>query len=104
MKKNLKTGLSHSATPSYYFDSPSIAKELENLGLTEGQNAFVFYETRADWKAYNPEKNGWKPAQQRQAPLEGEYVARVPATTASDEGERYPIPGIYNIKSKGRGH
>ncbi|MEZ4211235.1 MAG: BstXI family restriction endonuclease [Candidatus Paceibacterota bacterium] len=69
-------------TPSVYFEDKNIADTLKNKSLRLGENCLVFYETRADWDKYNPSKLKWSPAESRISPLGGNYVARVPATTA----------------------
>lgn len=70
----------------FSFDKPEIT--LAESGLRLGENALVFYETRLQWNAHNPEKMGWSPATSRQAPLGGQYISRIPATTAIADGEK----------------
>lgn len=89
-------------SPTHYFLTPSITKELAAFGLVIGENALVFYETREHWNAYNPESLGWTPAKNRTNPLGGEYVARIPATTAGNQGERI-IHGFTTTAKKGAG-
>lgn len=72
--------------PFHYFDNPNIEKELEDVGLELGKNALLFYTTRTEWNANNPENLGWVPANSRTDPLGGNYIARVSATTSSDNG------------------
>jgi hypothetical protein len=86
-------------TPQIYFESDVLP---EALDLELGHNCIVFYETRSDWERYNPEKLGWTPAQSRKAPLGGHYVARVPATTATEGGEKIRR-GFTSSKNKGAG-
>ena len=74
--------------PGEYFGNPNITAHLAEQGLVLGINALVFYETREQWNADNPEKLHWSAASQRTNPLGGEYVARVPATTAAENGEK----------------
>jgi hypothetical protein len=62
----------------------------------------VFYESREQWNLYNPEKNNWEPAQKRLAPLGGQYVARLPATTALNNGTKI-IRGYTTTTTKGAG-
>ena len=62
----------------------------------------VFYQTREQWKRYSPEKRGWKPANNRTAPLGGKYISRAPATTALEGGERINR-GFTTTKNKGAG-
>ena len=85
-------------TPTEYFQSENIERELANRNLEIGKNALVFYQTRIDWEAHNPENIGWKPANNRIEPLGGEYVARVAATTASEKGGK--ISKSFNSTGK----
>jgi len=75
-------------SPHEYFTTENIGVQLSAKGLTLGVNALVFYETREHWTAYNPEALGWAPATKRTNPLGGQYVARVPATTAVNNGAK----------------
>ncbi len=101
-ERQFENGLIALITPNSYFDTPNINQEMQARGLTLGVNALVFYETRADWRAYNPEARGWQPAQSRRAPLGGKYVARVPATTATNEGDKINR-GFTTTGAKGAG-
>lgn len=74
-------------------------QECANLHI--GENCLYFYETRQDWEQYNPEKRHFHVAKYRKAPLGGQYVARVPATTAA-KGEKIQL-GYLNTKMKGAG-
>ena len=76
--------------------------ELAANGIRLGENGLLFYETRADWVAFNPEAKNLQPANSRTAPLGGEYVARVPATTAK-EGSDVIRRGFSTKKPKGAG-
>lgn len=90
--------------PADYFMQQDPQAFLKAYSLRLGENALVFYETRADWNAYNPEDLGWTPATNRQCPLGGEFVARVPATTANDESRAKKINLGYATQSpKGAG-
>jgi hypothetical protein len=62
----------------------------------------VFYETREQWNAYNPAEQGWEPATSRANPLQGQYVARVSATTAANNGGKI-IRGFDTTSNKGAG-
>jgi hypothetical protein len=73
--------------PEHYFETPHFTKILESKGLRLGENTLLFYETREQWNRFNPQHQNWKPAQNRRTPLEGEYVARIPATTAQKSGK-----------------
>ncbi len=88
--------------PTEYFESSNISSDLRDRGLTLGQNCLVFYETRQDWERYNPDKRGWDSAKYRTPPLGGQYVARVPATTAREKGDKI-IRGFDTSRSKGAG-
>lgn len=86
-------------TPEDYFNA-AINSTLASQGLILGTNLLVFYETRTQWNQYPPLQN-WRPASARKAPLSGEYVARVPATTA--EGGSKIIQGFNTSRMKGAG-
>ena len=89
-------------SPGEYFGNPDIVAELAAKGLALGKNAIVFYETREDWDANNPESLRWKPAKRRINPLGGRYVARIPATTATENGDRI-VRGFHETSKKGAG-
>ncbi|RYG98381.1 MAG: BstXI family restriction endonuclease [Alphaproteobacteria bacterium] len=73
--------------PEHYFTDNGSA--LAAAGLTLGVDAVVFYQTRQQWRTFNPEHFKWTPASSRKAPLNGQYVARVAGTTTGDgAGER----------------
>ncbi len=89
-------------TPPEYFGSRHITAELAQEGLELGRNALVFYETREHWRAYDPDKLRWNPARRRTAPLGGNYVARIPATTAAADSGRI-VRGFNATSMKGAG-
>ena len=89
-------------SPSSYFSNPDINKKLRARGLELGRNALVFYQTRTDWEAHNPDRLGWSSANNRTSPLNGEYVARIAATTATDYGEKISR-GFNTTGMKGAG-
>lgn len=89
-------------SPAYYFSMPKITEDLAVSNLVIGENALVFYETREHWNAFNPETMGWTPAENRTNPLGGQYVARIPATTASNNSNRI-IRGFTTTSNKGAG-
>jgi BstXI restriction endonuclease len=89
-------------SPAHYFATPNITEELAASGLVIGENALVFYETREHWNGHNPESMGWTAAKNRINPLDGQYVARIPATTAGDDSERI-IRGFTTTSKKGAG-
>lgn len=89
-------------SPSDYFNNPNITRELAARELEIGVNALVFYQTRVEWLENNPETQGWVAAQNRRNPLGGQYVARIAATTAVDNGEKI-IRGFNTTTTKGAG-
>lgn len=89
-------------SPAEYFDTADIKEVLAAKGLTIGSNALVFYETREQWNANNPDDLKWKPAKRRTSPLGGQYVARIPATTAVENGKKI-VRGFDTTKPKGAG-
>ena len=89
-------------SPDDYFGGLERGSALANKGLKLGENALVFYETRAQWTAHKPTVLAWKPAQSRLAPLGGNYVARIAATTAADGGEKI-VRGFNTTLNKGAG-
>lgn len=89
-------------SPTEYFGKSKIEQVLKNNSLALGVNALVFYETREQWDKNNPDKLKWKPASNRTNPLGGQYVARVPATTATDGGDKI-IRGFSDTSGKGAG-
>lgn len=91
-------------SPTEYFGNPNITAELAAKSLKLGTNALVFYETREQWDANNPDALGWKVATKRAAPLGGYYAARVPATTAKDKAKaKRIVVGFHKTKPKGAG-
>ncbi|HKB66316.1 MAG TPA: BstXI family restriction endonuclease [Pyrinomonadaceae bacterium] len=88
-------------SPPHYFGTQNIEDELRDAGLALGENAVVFYTTRAQWIANDPEDLGWTAASSRHSPLGGQYVARVAATTA--EGGGKIIRGFDTTNNKGAG-
>lgn len=89
-------------SPTEYFDRLQNGRALADSGLELGQNALVFYETRAPWLAHAPATLNWVPAESRLAPLRGQYVARISATTAVDNGAKI-IRGFETTANKGAG-
>lgn len=90
--------------PSDYFSWSDPQQTLSDYFLVLGINSLVFYETRNDWDLHNPEALGWKVANSRQSPLGGQYVARIPATTAIDSAKAQKINLGYASQSpKGAG-
>ena len=71
------------ASPEDYFN-PSGTGAADDLpeDLVLGQNLLVYFRSRGDWERFDPEGRGWTPATSREAPLGGQYIARVPNTTS----------------------
>ena len=86
--------------PEDYF-SDGISAVLSEYGLTLGENLLVFYETRKQWADYPP-LDTWSIPSSRTSPLGGEYIARIPATTANEDGEKI-IVGYNSSSLKGAG-
>lgn len=89
-------------SPEDYFGRLRTNTELEENRLVLGENALVFYETREQWNNHNPASLHWVPATSRRSPLNGQYVARVPALTAEKNGGKI-IRGFDTTKKKGAG-
>lgn len=89
-------------SPSEYFNDPKITANLTAKGLAIGTNALVFYETRQDWIANTPDALNWTPGRKRTSPLGGQYVARIPATTAATNAGKI-VRGFNVTKMKGAG-
>lgn len=83
----------------YFTRSPSV---FESRGLRIGDNLLIFYETREQWEAFNPVTKRLVPASSRRPPLNGHFVARVPATTAAEGGQKI-VAGFNETSSKGAG-
>lgn len=82
---------------------PGISEsELQANNLVLGENCLYFYETRRQWEDFNPETSGLDIATSRERPLLGHYVARVPATTAAQGGEKINR-GFTETRCKGAG-
>jgi hypothetical protein len=71
--------------PIEYYEMPDKEALFQKYGLTIGKNCLLFYETRTEWNMHNPMENGLNVAVSRVDPLGGEYVARVPSTTAEND-------------------
>lgn len=89
-------------SPQDFFSAEDPIALLDSYNLSLGQNALVFYETRSDWNHHNPEELGWEFANSRSAPLGGQYVARVPATTAAQDSQKINL-GYATQSPKGAG-
>lgn len=90
--------------PQDYFAASDPDTWLAECGLTLGENCLVFYETRADWERFPPDALGWTYANSREAPLGGQYAARVPANTSADAVRAQKVNlGYTSTSSKGAG-
>lgn len=89
-------------SPAEFFGNANCTAELTARGLKLGKNALIFYETREQWETNNPERLKWKPAKGRVNPLGGNYLARIPATTATENGGKI-IRGFDLTTNKGAG-
>lgn len=86
-------------SPEDYF-KPENLEKCKKWSLRLGTNLLIFYETREQWQNYPPKKS-WNAASSRQSPLKGQYVARIPATTAENQGKI--IMGFNTSQMKGAG-
>jgi hypothetical protein len=89
-------------SPDAYFGVAEIEVRLAEEGLVLGVNTLVFYETRLQWTTNNPDTLGWTAAEQRTNQLGGQYVARIAATTAAENGEKINR-GFIATSKKGAG-
>lgn len=71
--------------PEEYFSNSEIKDFMKERDIVIGNNALLFYQTRRQWNNFNPVEKDLTPATSRTNPLGGEYVARVPSTTAEDD-------------------
>mgnify|MGYP006155131911 CR=1 FL=1 len=100
-EESFESGFICLLTPKEFFETDNIQQILADKGLSLGTNALVFYQIRTDWESFNPEEQGWSPANSRTSPLLGQYVARIAATTA-DNGEKISR-GFNTTGMKGAG-
>ena len=89
-------------SPKLFFSDASTSGKLKALNLRLGENLLIFYEAREDWIAYSPQELGYEPATSRASPLGGQYVARIPATTSAENGNKIAL-GFHTTKPKGAG-
>lgn len=87
--------------PEWYFTNPNVEFELRSRNLSLGLNCLVFYQRRSDWIQY-PVPYHWTPPTSRISPLGGQYVARIAATTALENGARINL-GYTLTSLKGAG-
>lgn len=88
--------------PEDYFSWENPAEHLAGQSLCLGENCLVFYETRSQWNLHNPDRLGWIAASSRTNPLLGNYIARIPATTATADGGKINR-GFTATRMKGAG-
>ena len=88
--------------PTTYFGVDDGDGLLAADGLALGTNALLFFQSRADWNGFDPESLGMGHATSRIAPLGGEFVARIPATTAAEGGSKIS-KGFTETALKGAG-
>lgn len=100
--QNYENGFIVLISPTDYFGKPGRDLELRSEGLALGRNALVFYETRTQWEDNNPETLNWSAATNRINELGGQYVARIPATTAANNGAKINR-GFTETSMKGAG-
>lgn len=82
------------------YNNPDKFQKFKELKLKLGVNMLIFYETRDQWNRFPPSKK-WMPASSRKKPLKGQFVARIPATTAQNQGKI--ILGFNTSDMKGAG-
>lgn len=87
--------------PEAYYDNPHVITFMNRSNLELGVNALLFYETRSQWNNYHPDDKNLEIATSRANPLGGQYVARVPSTTANEDEKI--IRGFNSSGSKGAG-
>ena len=76
------------ARPDEYFsEQPPAPNILIPSELILGQNLLIYYRTRTEWNKFNPQTFGWKYAQSRTPPLQGQYIARVADTTSNRDSQ-----------------
>lgn len=100
--KQFEKGYIVLTSPHDYFDTLRGGSRLLEQGLRLGDNCLVFYETRSQWNTHEPSTLRWVPATSRTKPLGGQYVARIPATTATEGGAKI-IHGFETTANKGAG-
>lgn len=95
-KEGFENGFVIMVRPREYFEEGGLTRRTDfPEDVIIGENAFVFYETRADWEAFPPTELGWVPVvhlvngqpAKRRSPKgidQGHYVARAPATTSAE--------------------
>jgi len=69
--------------PEQYFSRRNTRNRNFARNVVIGQNAFIFYNNRSDWENF-PILDSWTPCTDRSGT--GHYIARIPATTARENG------------------
>ncbi len=103
-QQEFKEGFIVLISPTDYFKNPPVDVDLKSEGLVLGQNALVFYHKPDQWDTNNPDDAplNWQYAKCRTAPLGGNYVARISATTAAKNSDSI-IRGFTQKFSRGAG-
>ena len=70
--------------PANYWDENGHVDELFDRSVVIGENAYVYYETRAEWTEHPPPQ-GWRPMPGREGG--GQYVARIYGVNAGEGGD-----------------
>ena len=100
-KMEFESGYIVLLSPTEYY-TENFSLKLKRQKLILGENLLLFYETREQWNDYNPFTKNLGPAFNRKKPLGGEFVARIPATTAIENGTKISY-GFNETKNKGAG-
>jgi len=74
--------------PGEYFEHKWSVRKDFDANVTIGNNAFIYYDNRRDWKDLPP-LSDWRICESRDGT--GHFIARVPATTANDPDEAREI-------------
>lgn len=88
-------------SPEDYYTNPETLVIMKARKLKLGVNVILFYETRAQWNAFNPYKNKLIVAEKRTSPIDGHFVARVLSSPSRDEEKI--ILGFNTSRCKGAG-
>lgn len=99
---NFEKGFIILIPPDTYFNTDNIVTKLAEKEIFLGKNALLFYETREDWQTYNPAISHYVPANKRWPNLDGQYVARIPATTSQTNNSKIN-KGFTSSSEKGAG-
>lgn len=86
-------------SPTDYFGNQDAVR---SSPLRLGENLLVFYTRREDWIRWSPEGMSWEEAISRISPLGGQFVARIPGTTATMKTTAIQA-GFTTTQSRGAG-